>query len=71
VETRIVLATWFKQMAPGSQQGLVLNTQDIDKTVAELNGRGLEISPIKNQPYGREAVFNDPDGNGWVIQQPK
>jgi catechol 2,3-dioxygenase-like lactoylglutathione lyase family enzyme len=70
VETRIVLANWFQQMPPGCVQGLVLITDDIAKTCAELKQRGLEISPIKQQPYGQEATFNDPDGNGWVLQQP-
>ena len=70
VETRIVLVTWFKQMAPGSLQGVILITDDIAKTSAELKSRGLEVSPIKQQPYGQEATFSDPDGNGWVLQQP-
>ncbi len=70
VETRIVLATWFPQMQPGCVQGLVLTTDDIAKTHAELKKRGLAISEIKKQPYGQEATFSDPDGNGWVLQQP-
>ncbi len=70
VETRIVLANWFQQMPPGSVQGIVLITDDIAKTCAELDQRGLAISEIKQQPYGQEATFDDPDGNGWVLQQP-
>ncbi len=70
VETRIVLATWFPQMPPGCLQGIVLTTDDIAKTHAELKKRGLAISEIKKQPYGHEATFQDPDGNGWVLQQP-
>ncbi len=70
VETRIVLATWFPQMPPGCLQGIVLTTGDIAKTPAELKRRGLAISEIKKQPYGQEATFQDPDGNGWVLQQP-
>ncbi len=70
VETRIVLATWFPQMQPGSLQGLVLVANDIAKIHAELKGRGLAISGIQKQSYGQEATFNDPDGNGWVLQQP-
>ena len=69
VETRIVLAAWFPQMQPGCVQGLVLATGDIDKAHAELKKRGLNISEIKKQPYGQEATFSDPDGNGWVLQQ--
>ncbi len=70
VDTRIVLANWFQQMPPGSLQGIVLITEDITKTCAELAKRGLKISEIKQQPYGQEATFDDPDGNGWVLQQP-
>ncbi len=70
VETRIVLANWFPQMPPGSLQGVVIITSDIAKTCADLQARGLEVSEIKQQPYGKEATFYDPDGNGWVLQQP-
>ncbi|MGB8213913.1 MAG: VOC family protein [Anaerolineales bacterium] len=70
VETRIVLVTWFPQMPPGCVQGLVLITDDIAKTRAELMKRGLAVSEIDQRPYGQEATFSDPDGNGWVLQQP-
>jgi catechol 2,3-dioxygenase-like lactoylglutathione lyase family enzyme len=70
VETKLVLATWFPQMQPGCIQGLVLITDDIAKTHAGLKQRGLAISDIQKQPYGQEATFSDPDGNGWVLQQP-
>ncbi len=70
VETRIVLANWFQQMPPGSVQGIVLITDDIAKSRDELQERGLAVSEIKQQPYGQEATFDDPDGNGWVLQQP-
>ncbi len=70
VETRITLVTWFPQMPPGSVQGIVLATDDIDAAHSVLKQRGLRISDIKDQPYGREATFADPDGNGWVLQQP-
>jgi predicted enzyme related to lactoylglutathione lyase len=70
VETRIVLANWFKQMPPGCVQGIVLITDDIAKTRAELTQRGAAVSEIKQQPYGQEAMFYDLDGNGWVLQQP-
>jgi len=69
VETRIVLVTWFPQLPPGSLQGVVLITDDIAKTCEELTRRGLEITPIKQQPYGQESTCIDPDGNSWVLQQ--
>jgi uncharacterized glyoxalase superfamily protein PhnB len=57
-------------MQPGVVQWIVLNTDDIIKTCEELKGRGVEVTPIKQQLYGKEATFEDPDGNGWVLQQP-
>jgi hypothetical protein len=56
-------------MTPGSLQGVVLATTDIEKTHSELSRRGLQISPIDSQDYGREATFSDPDGDGWIVQQ--
>jgi len=70
VETRIVLATWFPQRQPGCIQGLVVTTDDILSTHAELTRRGGAISEIAKRPYGQEATFSDPDGNGWVLQPP-
>ena len=67
LQTRIVLANWFQQMPHGSLQGIVLITGDIVSTRKELAERGLEISAIKDQLYGKEAVFYDTDGNGWVL----
>lgn len=68
--TDIVLATWFPQMKPGSLQGLVVTTGDIARTHAELRRRQLEISEVERRPWGQEATFQDPDGNGWILQQP-
>jgi catechol 2,3-dioxygenase-like lactoylglutathione lyase family enzyme len=69
VETTLSLVNWIPQMPPGSLQGVVLTTDDIAKTHRELKKRGLAISDIDHQPYGSEATFRDPDGNGWILQQ--
>jgi hypothetical protein len=65
-----MLVTWFPQMPAGSVQGIVLATDDIASAHAELKKRGLSISDLDKQPYDNEATFSDPDGNGWVLQQP-
>jgi len=70
VETTLALVTWFPQMQPGSVQGIVLATADITRAHRALKERGLAISAINHEPYGQEATFSDPDGNGWVLQQP-
>jgi hypothetical protein len=78
-------------MAPGSQQGLLLVTDDIEATRAELVEAGAPVSEVFHgaagrfhpdepsvrlpgrdpdaQSYRTHAVFSDPDGNGWVLQE--
>lgn len=66
----IALVTWFEQMKPGGLQGVMVNTDDIDAEHALLRGRGLVIGEINQEPWGRYALFSDPDGNGWILRQP-
>lgn len=68
--TGITLVNWFDTMAPGSLQGLVLETDDIRREHADLKSRGLQIDEITDAEWGRFAMFSDPDGNGWVLTQP-
>lgn len=67
--TSITLVNWFKQMPPGSMQGLVLKSEDIEKEVADLKAIGIDIKPIEETPYGKFASFTDPDGNGLTLSQ--
>ncbi len=66
----IALVTWFESMMPGGLQGVMVNTDDIDTEHATLRSRGLELTDIKQEPWGRYAMFTDPDGNGWILRQP-
>lgn len=67
----ITLVTWLDQMKPGGLQGVMVNTDDIDAECETLRSRGLEgLTEIKQEPWGRYAMFNDPDGNGWILRQP-
>ena len=66
----IALVTWFEQMKPGGLQGVTVNTDDIDAEHKLLRSRGLEIGEIKQEPWGRYAMFTDPDGNGWILREP-
>jgi catechol 2,3-dioxygenase-like lactoylglutathione lyase family enzyme len=68
--TTIALVTWFDAMKPGGLQGVMLNVTDIDKDHRELTARGVALSEIGQQPWGRFAMFKDPDGNGWILRQP-
>ena len=67
--TTIALVTWFDTMKPGGLQGVMLNSSDIDGDHRLLSSRGLQLSGIEQQPWGRYAIFKDPDGNGWILRQ--
>ncbi len=69
--TAITLTTWFDTMPPGSLQGSVLSVPDIEAAAGEFRERGL-LEPdeeIESAPWGRWVTVEDPDGNGWVVQQ--
>jgi catechol 2,3-dioxygenase-like lactoylglutathione lyase family enzyme len=69
-QTSITLVTWFPTMPPGSSKGTVLETDDLDGDVAALTASGVHIEGgIQEQPWGRFATFDDPDGNGIVLQE--
>jgi catechol 2,3-dioxygenase-like lactoylglutathione lyase family enzyme len=66
--------------SPGSLQGLVLVVSDIDAARTALVERGVEASPVRHMDNGvwvegrggdwnSFVFFNDPDGNGWVVQE--
>lgn len=67
--------------APGSVRGVQIVVSDIDAARAELAGRGVEVSKIWHQradgamaegkggPWNAFVSFDDPDGNGWILQE--
>ncbi|HEX5120604.1 MAG TPA: VOC family protein [Pseudonocardiaceae bacterium] len=68
-DTSITLVTWFTTMPAGSVKGLVLETDDLDGDVATLTARGVPIEgDVQQAPWGRFVTFDDPDGNGIVLQ---
>ncbi len=56
-------------MAPGSLDNLQMVVSDAGAIRAELVGRGIEVSEVDEQPWGRFVYFSDPDGNGWALQE--
>ncbi len=67
--TTIALVTWFDAMPPGSLQGVMLNVSDINADHDLLSRRGLALSAIHEEPWGRYSTFKDPDGNGWILRE--
>ena len=66
----IALGKGISPMVPGSLQGLQMVVSDIHAAREELVGRGMStVSEVDVQPWGSFVYFNDPDGNGWAVQQ--
>jgi predicted enzyme related to lactoylglutathione lyase len=57
------------KLEPGSLDNLQLVVGDIEAARAELAGRGVDVSEIKDFPWGRFIGFRDPDGNTWAVQE--
>jgi predicted enzyme related to lactoylglutathione lyase len=56
---------------PGSVRGMLIVVDDADAAHAELSARGVAVSDVDDQPWGRFVYFADPDGNTWAVQQLK
>ena len=56
-------------LEPGSLDNLQAVVADADGIRAELLERGVEVSEVDEQQWGRFVHFRDPDGNGWALQE--
>ncbi|WP_411129661.1 VOC family protein [Streptomyces sp. x-19] len=65
---------------PGSVQGVQLVVPDVAAARGELLARGVPVGPVQHVADGALTdgpggawnsfvYFNDPDGNGWAVQQ--
>jgi predicted enzyme related to lactoylglutathione lyase len=65
----IAIGKGLGDAAPGSVQGLQMVVPDINTARAELVERGVDVSEVQVFPWGSFVFFEDPDGNGWAVQQ--
>jgi catechol 2,3-dioxygenase-like lactoylglutathione lyase family enzyme len=65
----IAIGQGVTDSAPGSMKGLQLVVESADTAHAELSGRGVDVSDVQDFPWGRFVFFDDPDGNGWAVQE--
>jgi catechol 2,3-dioxygenase-like lactoylglutathione lyase family enzyme len=70
-QASLTLVTWFDSMPAGSLSGLVFSVDDAQRAYRELRAKGVEFTmKPETQPWGTQAVFQDPDGNSFVLMQP-
>ena len=76
----IAIGTGIVASVPGSVQGIQLVVSDIDAARAALVERGVEVSAVQHYDesvladgpggdWNSFIFFNDPDGNGWAVQE--
>ena len=65
----IALGNGIVDTPPGSVKGLQVVVPDIKAAHAELTERGVDASDVQEFPWGSFVFFDDPDGNGWAVQQ--
>jgi catechol 2,3-dioxygenase-like lactoylglutathione lyase family enzyme len=54
---------------PGSVKGLQMVIADAQAAHKELTERGIAVSEVDEQVWGKFVRFSDPDGNGWALQE--
>jgi predicted enzyme related to lactoylglutathione lyase len=65
----IALGKGLTEAEPGSVKGMQLVVDDAHQARAELAERGVEVSEVRDFPWGSFVFFSDPDGNAWAVQQ--
>ena len=55
---------------PNLGQHFAVRVGDLDATIAELRGRGIEVSDASPVGTGRQAFLSDPAGNVVELHQP-
>ena len=70
----VVIGEGLPLGAPGSVRGVQLVVEDLDAARVALAARGVPIGPVmqlgpEGAPGSRFAFFDDPDGNGWAVQE--
>jgi catechol 2,3-dioxygenase-like lactoylglutathione lyase family enzyme len=66
----IAIGTGLIDTEPGSVKGLQLVVSDIHAARSELLARDVKVGDVHQGPGGSFVFFEDPDGNGWSVQDP-
>ncbi|WP_344234053.1 glyoxalase superfamily protein [Kribbella hippodromi] len=66
--TTLVLHKPFPGASAGGGQGTIVATDDLDADIARLQAAGVIVEGPNEMPWGKQATFADPDGNGYVLQ---
>ena len=65
----VAMGVGVTTMAPGTQRGVQAVVPDVAAARQRLLDHGVAVSDINVQPWGSFVSFDDPDGNGWILQE--
>lgn len=65
----ICIGQGITQTPPGSIDMILMVIKKAEDARDELRSRGIEVSEVDEQPWGRFVYFSDPDGNKWSLQE--
>ena len=65
----IAIGVGVTESEPGSMRGVQMVVDDIEAARASLLEGGVQVSEVQVFPWGHFVFFDDPDGNGWAVQQ--
>src|SRR5688500_16177888 len=65
----ICIGKGLTSVKPGTLDLLQVVVEDIQVAHDELKKRGIDVSEIEEQNWGKFVYFSDPDGNKWSVQQ--
>jgi catechol 2,3-dioxygenase-like lactoylglutathione lyase family enzyme len=67
-DTRVVLFRLGDVMKPGGQTNITFWSDDVEGTARDLKSRGVEfVMDPKREDWGTAAIFQDIDGNQFVL----
>ena len=67
-DTRVVLFRFDDGVQPGAKMNITFWADDVERTVRELESKGVEFAMKAQQAdWGTAAIFKDLDGNTFVI----
>lgn len=65
----IAIGEGLTDMVPGSLKNVMMVIENAQEAHDALKAKGVAVSDIDAQAWGKFIYLTDPDGNGWTLQE--
>ena len=65
----IAIGEGLTDMVPGTLKDVMMVIDNAQEAHNALKAKGVEVSDIETQAWGKFIYFSDPDGNSWTLQE--